>query len=77
MVRDNRRRMRSKKKCRLCGSKTTYIDYKNLSLLREYVPEKGKIIPKRITGSCAKHQRMVKEAIQRARFMALLPYTKE
>jgi small subunit ribosomal protein S18 len=41
------------------------------------VTEKGKIIPKRITGSCAKHQRMVKEAIQRARFMALLPYTKE
>jgi len=46
-------------------------------MLRDFITEKGKIIPKRITGNCAKHQRLVKEAIQRARHVALLPYTKE
>jgi small subunit ribosomal protein S18 len=71
------RRRRTRKKCRLCGSKTRYIDYKNTSMLRDFITEKGKIIPKRITGNCAKHQRLVKEAIQRARHVALLPYTKE
>ncbi len=71
------RRRRTRKKCRLCASKTKYIDYKNTSMLRDFITEKGKIIPKRITGNCAKHQRLVKEAIQRARHVALLPYTKE
>ncbi|MBO8166168.1 MAG: 30S ribosomal protein S18 [Thermotogae bacterium] len=72
-----RRKRRTKKKCRLCGMKVNYIDYKNTSLLRDFMTDKGKIIPKRITGNCAKHQRMVKTAIKRARHMALLPFTKE
>ncbi|AKI98099.1 30S ribosomal protein S18 [Kosmotoga pacifica] len=71
------RRRKTKKKCRLCSMKLTYVDYKNTSLLRDFMTDKGKIIPKRITGNCAKHQRMIKTAIKRARHMALLPYTKE
>ncbi|ACR79038.1 MULTISPECIES: 30S ribosomal protein S18 [Kosmotoga] len=72
-----KRRRRTKKKCKLCAMKVTYVDYKNTALLKEFMTEKGKIVPKRITGNCAKHQRMVKTAIKRARHMALLPFTKE
>lgn len=70
------RRRRKIKKCKLCDMKITYIDYKDVKLLREFLTDKGKIIPKRVTGNCAKHQRMVKTAIKRARHMALLPYIK-
>jgi len=70
------RRRRKIKKCKLCDMKITYIDYKDVKLLREFLTDKGKIIPKRVTGNCAKHQRMVKIAIKRARHMALLPYIK-
>ncbi len=69
-----RRRRKKVKKCRLCEMKVEYVDYKDLRLLRDFLNEKGKIIPKRVTGNCAKHQRMVKTAIKRARHMALLPY---
>nr|WP_257008777.1 30S ribosomal protein S18 [Pseudothermotoga sp.] len=64
------------KKCRLCEMKIEYVDYKDIRLLSDYLNEKGKIIPKRVTGNCAKHQRMIKVAIKRARHMALLPYIK-
>ncbi len=71
-----RQRMRKKRKCTFCSSKTNYIDYKDLRTLKRYVSDKGKILPKRVTGTCAKHQRMLSKAIKRARQMALIPYTK-
>lgn len=70
------RKKRKPKLCKLCQSKVEYVDYKDIKLLREFLTEKEKIIPRRINGNCAKHQRMVKIAIKRARQMALLPYVK-
>ncbi|AAD35690.1 30S ribosomal protein S18 [Thermotoga maritima MSB8] len=71
-----RRRKKKIKKCRLCEMKLDYVDYKDTRLLSEFLTDKGKIIPKRLTGNCSKHQRMVKVAIKRARQMGLLPYLK-
>jgi len=71
-----RRRRKKVKKCRLCEMKVDYVDYKDIKLLKEFINEKGKILPRRISGNCAKHQRMVKVAIKRARQMGLLPYIK-
>ena len=61
--------------CRFCADKTLRIDYKWAQLLGDFVSERGRIIPSRTTGTCAKHQRKLKTAIKRARNMALLPYT--
>ncbi len=72
-----RRRKKKVKRCRLCEMKIDYVDYKDVKLLKEFMSESGKILPRRITGNCAKHQRMVKVAIKRARQMALLPYLKQ
>ena len=74
---DNKRRggMRRKKVCQFCADKTETIDYKDIEKLKKYVTERGKILPKRITGTCAVHQREVTRAIKRARIVALLPYT--
>ena len=70
-----RRRSNSRKKqCRFCADKTLVIDYKDPRLLRSFITEGGKIVPRRISGNCAKHQRMVSLAIKRARTIALLPY---
>ena len=69
--------MRIKKVCQFCADKTETIDYKDVEKLRKYVTERGKILPKRITGTCAMHQREVTKAIKRARIVALLPYTAE
>lgn len=66
--------MRRKKVCQFCADKTEVIDYKDVEKLRKYVTERGKILPKRITGTCAEHQRAVTTAIKRARIVALLPY---
>ena len=63
--------------CQFCADKTETIDYKDVEKLRKYVTERGKILPKRITGTCAMHQREVTKAIKRARIVALLPYTAE
>jgi small subunit ribosomal protein S18 len=63
-----------RKVCRFCADKAE-IDYKNISLLRAFVTEKGKILSGRITGTCAKHQRALDMAIKRARMLALLPFT--
>jgi small subunit ribosomal protein S18 len=71
---DKRRGMRRKKVCQFCTDKTEVIDYKDVDKLRKYVTDRGKILPKRITGSCAVHQRAVTSAIKRARIVALLPY---
>ena len=74
---DKRRGMRRKKVCQFCADKTETIDYKDVEKLRKYVTDRGKILPKRITGTCAIHQREVTKAIKRARIVALLPYTAE
>ncbi|HUP22144.1 MAG TPA: 30S ribosomal protein S18 [Thermoanaerobaculia bacterium] len=66
---------RRRKVCKFCAEGIEYIDYKDVNLLRQFVPERAKILPKRISGNTARHQRMLAEAIQRARFLALLPNT--
>jgi small subunit ribosomal protein S18 len=67
--------MRRKKICQFCADKADGIDYKETDKLKKYITERGKILPKRITGTCAMHQRQVMRAIKRARIVALLPYT--
>ena len=68
------RRFRRRKVCRFCLDKVDLIDFKDVKLLQSYVPERSKIMPRRISGACAPHQRMLAEAIKRARNIALLPY---
>jgi small subunit ribosomal protein S18 len=68
------RRNFRRKACRFCQDKVDLIDFKDVRLLQGYVPERGKIMPRRISGACAAHQRMLAEAIKRARNIALLPY---
>jgi len=65
-----------KKFCRLCVDKVKALDYKDMRRLEAFIKERGKIVSTRISGNCAKHQRMVAEAIKKARFMSLLPYTR-
>lgn len=72
-----RMRRARKKVCSFCVDKVTDIDYKEVSKLRKYISERGKILPRRISGNCAKHQRQLTAAIKRARVVALLPYTSE
>ncbi len=72
----NVRKMK-KKVCAFCAENAEYIDYKDVNKLKKYVTEKGKILPRRITGNCAKHQRALTVAIKRARVMALLPFTND
>ncbi len=66
-----------KKDCAFCSDKNKKIDYKDINLLKKYVSERGKILPRRATGACAKHQREITQAIKRARQVALLPYSAE
>ena len=68
---NNRRR---KKVCIFCEDKIAYIDYKDSAKLRKFISERGKILPRRISGTCSKHQRDLNTAIKRARQVALLPY---
>ena len=63
-----------KRPCRFCSEKVEHIDYKDLERIGRCITDRGKIIPSRLTGTCAKHQRVLTRAIKRARFMALLPY---
>lgn len=72
---EKRRGIRKKKVCQFCTDKTENIDYKDYYKLGKYITERGKILPKRITGTCAIHQREVTRAIKRARIVALLPFT--
>ncbi len=67
----------SKKHCRFCGSaaQVDFLDYKNANFLRAFLTERGKILPSRISGNCASHQRCLSDMIKRSRVMALLPYT--
>lgn len=69
--------MRRKKVCQFCAEKIEDIDYKDTELLQKYVTDRGKILPKRVTGTCAHHQRVVARAIKRARIVALMPYVSD
>ena len=68
------RRIFVRRPCRFCAEKVDQVDYKDLERIGRYVTDRGKILPSRLTGTCAKHQRVLARAIRRARFMALLPY---
>jgi len=70
-----RRRFSRRKGCRFCAEPSMVIDYKEIRNLRYFISERGKIVPRRISGNCAEHQRKVTEAIKRARNIALLPFT--
>ena len=72
-----RMRRAKKKVCGFCMDKVTDIDYKEVAKVRKFISERGKILPRRISGNCAKHQRQLTIAIKRARHIALLPYTAE
>ena len=65
---------KKKKVCTFCAEKIEKIDYKDTARLRKFISERSKILPRRVTGTCAKHQREVMQAIKRARHMALLPF---
>lgn len=71
--RNNRRPRR--KVCQLCVDKVQHVEYTDVNRLRRFTSERGKILPRRMSGNCAKHQRQVSEAIKRARHIALMPYT--
>jgi len=66
---------RRKRVCKFCVEKIEYIDYKDLKTLQQFIPERGKILPRRISGTCALHQRKLQNAIKRARIAALLPFS--
>ena len=63
--------------CSFCVDRAEYIDYKDVAKLRRFISERGKILPRRVTGTCARHQRALTVAIKRARHLALLPYTSD
>lgn len=65
-----------KKFCRFCADKVKSIDYKDMKRLEAFITERGKMLSSRISGNCAKHQRLIAEAIKKARFISLLPYTR-
>ena len=70
----NKKRRKKKRVCQFCADKNAKIDYKNTQRLQKYVTERGKILPRRTTGACAKHQRDITTAVKRARHIAVLPY---
>jgi len=75
---DSKRRFtRRPRVCRFCSEKITSLDYKQVDLLKRYVKEDGRIRPRRETGTCAKHQRILARAVKRARHMAILPFASE
>ena len=72
-----RGRKPKRKICSFCVDKIESIDYKQYEKLKRFITERGKILPRRITGNCARHQRQLTQAVKRARIMALLPFTSE
>lgn len=66
-----------KKKCRFCGNPGLEISYKNEKLIQRHVSDRGKIVARRVTGNCARHQRLIAQAVKVARFLALAPYVRE
>lgn len=75
MIKRDKMRRPRKKVCQCCVDKVDTIDYKDVAALRHFVSERGKILPRRITGTCAKHQRKITLSIKRARAIALLPFS--
>ncbi|MBP5308604.1 MAG: 30S ribosomal protein S18 [Clostridia bacterium] len=71
------KRIQKKKVCAFCVEKSAFIDYKDVNKLKKFVTEKGKMLPRRMTGTCSEHQRHLAEAIKKARVMALLPFKGE
>ncbi len=71
------KQIRSRKPCKFCKDDINYVDYKDERRLRRFMTDRGKISPRRITGTCAKHQRIVAMAIKRARMIALVPFVRE
>ncbi len=71
------RKFQRRKFCRFCSEKVEFIDYKNTKTLKSYLTERGKILPRRMTGTCAKHQRELSESIKRARSIALLAFAEK
>ena len=72
----NLRQVFKRRFCRLCREKVPYIDYKDIKRLEKFITDRGKIVSRRSSGNCARHQRMVARAVKQARFVALLPYVK-
>jgi small subunit ribosomal protein S18 len=68
---------RRRKVCKFCVDKSDHVDYKDVKLLQGFILERAKILPRRISGTCARHQRMVQQAIKRARHLALIPFTSD
>jgi len=68
---------RKKRECKFCKAGLEYIDYKNADLLQKFMNDQGKILPRRVTGTSAKHQRQLSSAIKKARFLGMLPYVAE
>ena len=71
------KKRRRKKVCQFCVDKVDTVDYKDVKKIQRYLTERGKILPRRVTGTCAKHQRAVTVAVKRARVVALIPFVKE
>ena len=76
-MRRERGRRQRRRVCSFCVDKIEHVDYKDTARLKRYITERGKILPRRISGNCARHQRQLTVAIKRARIMALLPFTVE
>ncbi len=74
MQQQSQRRFFRKKYCRFCAENVEFIDYKNFKMLRSFMTERGKILSRKMTGTCSRHQRQLTKAIKRARSVALLPY---
>ncbi|MEX0765236.1 MAG: 30S ribosomal protein S18 [bacterium] len=72
-----RGRRPKRKNCQFCSEKAQFVDFKDVMRLRRFVTERGKILPRRVSGNCARHQRALAGAVKRARELALLPYTAE
>jgi small subunit ribosomal protein S18 len=68
---------RRRKYCKFCEAKAKWIDHKDVKTLQNYIPERSKVLPRRISGTCAKHQRMLMQAVKRARMLALIPFTSD
>lgn len=77
MAYEKKRAFFSHKICRFCGEKKDYVDFFDVKTLKPLISERGKIVPSRISGNCAKHQRQVTRAIKKARSIALLPFSAE
>ena len=77
MAKDRESKSIKKKYCKLCFEKVGYVDYKDEKRLGRFITDRGKIVPRRISGTCARHQSQITEAVKRARILALLPFTSD